>query len=107
MRLVGSQIADLVRIGNRVVELLGRAAGPHPQRGRSGQRALGLQPEPLLHDRALVAINDVAGVGLLGREITDVEELPVARRAHHVVLDVHAIAGAEHELGRRRRLSVR
>ncbi len=103
MRHLGSQVADLVRIGSRVVQLLGRPAGSHPQRRRAGQRSFSLQPEPLLHDGALIAVDDVARVRQLGREVADVEEALIARRAHHVVFDVHPIARAEHEPGRRRR----
>ena len=108
-RCAGSaaRFADLMRIGLRVVELLGRPARPHPQRGRPGQLPFRLQPEPLLHDGALVAIDDVPGVRQLGREVADVEEPRVARRAHHVVLDVHAVARGKHELRRRPGLRAR
>ncbi len=95
MRRLGGQITDLMRIDLRVVQLLGGPLRAHPQRRWTGELSFRLQPEPLLHDGALVAVDDVAGVGQLRHEVADVEEPFVPRRADHVVFDVHPVARGE------------
>ena len=101
MGRLGGDVLDLMGIAPHVVELFGRARGAHPQRRGAGELARGLHPEPLLHDRALVAIDDVPHVGQLGGEVADVEEARVAGGSHHVVFGIHAIARRE-DVGRRR-----